>query len=84
MLGVAICCGMRPAFRSRWPHRANNSPHPPETQTKTGVAYKERVTPLKMAFGCRNMSGNLISTIKIAYSALGHQLVFFQRIFLTF
>jgi hypothetical protein len=44
-------------FRGRWPHQANNSPHPPETQTKTGVAYKERVGHLKMASGCRNMSG---------------------------
>jgi hypothetical protein len=44
------------AFRSRWPHRGNNSPHPPETQTKTVVAFKERVTQLKTAFGCRNIS----------------------------
>jgi hypothetical protein len=54
----AIVCSVWPsALQSRWPHQANNSPYLPKTQTKIGVAYKEQVTPLKMTFGCRNMSG---------------------------
>jgi hypothetical protein len=49
--------GNASAIRSKWPHRANNSPHPPETHTINWNSLQEKCNSLKMALGCRNMSG---------------------------
>jgi hypothetical protein len=54
----------------RWPHRANNSPHPPETQTKTAVAYKERVTPWEWHLDAETCRGNIMSRVKLLTTPL--------------
>jgi hypothetical protein len=74
---VLVCvsaeCGLLTdwdAFCSRWPHQVNNSPHPPKTQTRTGVAYKEQVTPWGRHLDAETCQGNLMSTIKLLLTPL--------------
>jgi hypothetical protein len=74
---LPVCCGTH-----NTPAAAPSEPKSTSTRDadKTGVAYEERVTPLRCYLDAETCWDNLMSTIKNAYNALEHLLIILHRI----